>query len=696
MNQPAPFRHILIIEDQKARRIVALEEAIYSLGRASSNTIIIYDRVVSRHHATLLQVRTSPRLDSFSYRIIDGDLEGNRSTNGLIINGVRTTARLLQHGDTIYFGSQSKASYYILSDSLHIALFNPEEYAASDNSPEARVAAEDYSRSTLIVPEQLESLSQEELIRLASFPELSPNPIIEISFQGTITYSNPAANLKFDNLQKLGLDHPVLTGLLSEVQNLQGNLLLREIEVAQAIFEQYVHYITESKVIRSYLFDVTERKRAEAELQYRAMYDPLTKLPNRSTFNEQLALAIANAQRYQHRMAVLFLDLDSFKHINDTLGHSAGDRLLQTFAQYLSASLRAGDLVARWGGDEFTVLLPQISNAEDTISLTQRIFKHLKQPVFIAGTQLYLKSSIGIAIYPQDGEDGESLLKNADAALYRAKEQGRNCYQFYSKTMTSKASVLLKLETLLQQALEQDRFSLDYQPQFKLDTRKISSMEAFLHCHQAELGQIAPNKLLSLAEKTELIVPLTQWMLRTACEQNYTWQRILPEALPVVVNISPRQFRQAHVVSLVKQVLEETNLAPHLLQIEIPETTLMQNWSFVRQGIEDLRQLGVQLSMDDFGTGYSSLSYLKELPFQVLKIAPSFVQSLQDNPRDTAIISAVIGVGRSFHLTVVAEGVETPQQLDLLKRLECEEVQGNLLSHALNAQEATQFLVLNT
>jgi EAL domain-containing protein (putative c-di-GMP-specific phosphodiesterase class I) len=217
-----------------------------------------------------------------------------------------------------------------------------------------------------------------------------------------------------------------------------------------------------------------------------------------------------------------------------------------------------------------------------------------------------------------------------------------------------------------------------------------------LHCHQAELGQIAPNKLLSLAEKTELIVPLTQWMLRTACEQNYTWQRILPEALPVVVNISPRQFRQAHVVSLVKQVLEETNLAPHLLQIEIPETTLMQNWSFVRQGIEDLRQLGVQLSMDDFGTGYSSLSYLKELPFQVLKIAPSFVQSLQDNPRDTAIISAVIGVGRSFHLTVVAEGVETPQQLDLLKRLECEEVQGNLLSHALNAQEATQFLVLNT
>lgn len=692
MSNIQPFRHILVIEDQKARRIVALEDHTYSIGRESSNNIVIYERLVSRHHATLLRIKNNPSLDSYSYRIIDGDLEGNLSTNGLIVNGKSCRSHNLQHGDCILFGNTAKASYYIISNSLDISLFNPVDQTQMNEVTQEQIVTNDHSKSTVFSKKELDKLKQEDLLRLASFPELSPNPIIEINFQGNITYLNPAASLKFPNLQQAKLEHALLTDLLNQSQNQQGNLLLREVSIGLEVFEQYVHYLPENKLIRSYIFDVTERKQSEEMLHYQAFHDLLTDLPNRVMFDEYLSIALANAQKNQSLMAVMFLDLDCFKNINDSLGHSVGDQLLKSVGQRLVDCVRTGDTVARWGGDEFTILLPEIRNEDDTVKLARRILDILKQPFDISGHQLYIKISIGIAIYPRDGEDAETLVKNADAALYRTKEKGRNHYQFYSSTMTSQASLLLKLENLLHQALEKNEFSLHYQPQIKLKTGKITSMEALLRWHHPDLGQVPPSKFIPLAERTDLIVPIGEWVLQTACSQNQAWQALGFPSLPIAVNLSPRQFQQPNLVSMVTQILQETGLEPHCLELEITESTIMQNVNFARQALSELRKIGVHISMDDFGTGYSSLSYLKNFPFHTLKIDRSFVQGLQDNPKDTAIISAVIALGRSFNLRVVAEGVETLKQLELLQRLQCDEVQGYWFSRPLKVEDATQFL----
>lgn len=692
-NHLPPFRHILVIEDQKARRIVALEEQTYTLGRESSNDIVIYERVVSRHHANLLRVKKNPNTENYSYRIVDGDLQGNRSTNGLVINGRSCESHDLKHGDIIWFGGKAKASYYILSNTLDIALFNPVEQtqlaALFDNQ-----LSLGYSKKSTLNRDgnNDESNQHQDLARLASIPELSPNPIIEVSFEGNITYINPAANLKFANLQQLQLEHPILMGLLEQSKNTQGNLLLREVQVEEDIFEQYVHYLPNNKLIRSYIFDITERKRTEQKLKYQAFHDLLTGLPNRAWFNRQLTIALSNAKRQEVSLAVLFLDLDGFKNINDTLGHSIGDQLLQHFAKRLTSCIREGDTVCRWGGDEFVVVLPQIPDADDVIKLAQRILEILKQPFEIQAQQFYIKTSMGIAIYPQDGEDGESLLKNADAALYRAKEQGRNHYQFYSSTMTSKASLVLKLENLLHKALENEELSLHYQPQVSLKTGKIVGMEALLRWYHPELGQVSPTKLIPLAEQTDLIIPISQWALKTACKQSLVWQKSGFKPLLMAVNFSPRQFQQPNVVSMITEILEETGLAPELLEIEITETTIMQNEDFTRQALEELRKMGVHISLDDFGTGYSSLSYLQKFPFSTVKIDRSFIGAMSDRPQDLAIISAMITLGRHLQLRVIAEGVETLQQLEFLQRLHCEEVQGFWFSRPLKAEDATKLL----
>ncbi|MDJ0600694.1 MAG: EAL domain-containing protein [Crocosphaera sp.] len=695
METLSSFRHILVIEDQKARRIVALEEATYSVGRESSNDIVIYEQVVSRRHATIVRVKLTPRLDSYSYRIIDGDLEGHRSTNGLLINGKLKESHNLKHGDVVIFGPQAKVSYYIISTALDIDLFNPldcGQLEQEDDEMMETMIADDNNKSTLISEDSLQERDRDDLIRLASFPELSPNPIVEIDFTGNLTYLNPAASIKFKTITQEKLKHPILAGLLSGVHNIQGNLLLREVIIGSDIFEQYVHYLSEHQLIRSYLFDITARKRAEKNLEYRAFYDTLTDLPNRNYFDEQLEIALLKAKNNDDSMALLFLDLDSFKNINDSLGHKIGDQLLTIFARRLSSCVRNNDVVARWGGDEFTLLLPQINSPEDTINLAQRILDDLKQPFEVSGHQLYIKTSIGIAIYPQDGEDAETLLKNADAALYRAKERGRNHYRFYRSTMTSKASLLLKLENLLYQALEEESFSLHYQPQLNITNNKISGMEALLRWYHPELGHVSPTKLIPLAEKTDLIIPISLWVLKTACQQNKSWQEQGLSPITIAVNLSPKQFQQPNLVDIVAQVLEETGLEPHLLDLEITETAMMENIDFSQETLHKLRDLGVQISLDDFGTGYSSLRYLQKFPITTLKIDQSFIQTLQNNPQNAAIISAIIALGKSFNLRVVAEGVETLQQLEFLQRLNCEEIQGFWFSRPLKSVDATTFL----
>ena len=695
MDNLSSFRHILGIEDQKARRIVALEEASYSVGRESTNDIVIYEQVVSRRHATIVRVRLSPRLDTYSYRIIDGDLEGNRSTNGLLINGKLQQSHNLKHGDVVIFGPKAKVSYYIISTALDIDLFNPldpEQFEVGEETVMETMIADDNNNSTLINEESLQARDRNDLIRLASFPELSPNPIIEIDFTGNLTYLNPAARIKFQSIEQEKLKHPILAGLLSELHNIQGNLLLREVVIGSEIFEQYVHYLSEHQLIRSYLFDITARKQAEKKLEYRAFYDTLTDLPNRNYFDENLEIALVKAKNNNNLMAVVFLDLDCFKNINDSLGHKVGDQLLKSFAQRLSSCVRNNDIISRWGGDEFTLLLPQINSPEDTINLAQPILEDLKQPFEVAGHQLYVKTSIGIAIYPQDGEDGETLLKNADAALYRAKERGRNHYRFYSSTMTSKASLLLKLENLLYQALEEESLSLHYQPQLNLTNNKVSGMEALLRWYHPEFGNVSPLKLIPLAEKTDLIIPISLWVLKTACLQNKAWQKRGFSPIPIAVNLSPKQFQQPNLVDIVAQVLEDTALEPHLLDLEITETAMMQNIDSSRETLQNLRELGVQVSLDDFGTGYSSLGYLQKFPVTTLKIDQSFIQTLQANSGNTAIISAIIALGQSFDLRVIAEGVETLQQLELLQGLNCREIQGFWFSRPLKPTDATTLL----
>ena len=438
-----------------------------------------------------------------------------------------------------------------------------------------------------------------------------------------------------------------------------------------------------------------KRQEAEATIRYQAFHDLLTNLPNRTLFNDRLQVALANAQRSESLLAILFLDLDRFKTINDTLGHTAGDQLLRAVAQRLANCIREGDTVSRWGGDEFTLLLPQINSAEDAAKAAQRIIDALRPAFFLEDHELYISSSIGIALYPADGCDPQALLKNADAALYRVKEQGRNGFQFYTPAMNSRASELLVLENSLHHALIRQQFELHFQPQVNIVTQRITRMEALLRWHHPELGLISPNVFIAIAEENGLIIPIGQWVLQTACQQYVQWQTkgIAPQR--IAVNLSARQFRQQDLLDTITQTLEKTQLAPSCLELEITETTAMKNVDYTRSTLHKLREMGIHISIDDFGTGYSSLSYLKKFPLDTIKIDRSFVQELTVDPNDAAIVSAVIALGKGLNLSVVAEGVETTGQLDHLRSLQCYEMQGYLFSRPLVAAAATALLQTN-
>ena len=438
--------------------------------------------------------------------------------------------------------------------------------------------------------------------------------------------------------------------------------------------------------------DITQRKEAQEKLEYQAFHDSLTELPNRKYFNLTLDKSLNLAQENQHPLAVLFLDLDRFKNINDTLGHPVGDRLLQNFASRLKSCIRRGDMIARWGGDEFVILLPRLSKAQDAFQVAQRILETLQNPFSIAEHRLHVATSIGIAIYPKDALDAQTLVKRADLALYRAKERGRNNFQVYSPMMDAQASELLELENSLHHALKQNEFVLYYQPQININTGSVCGMEALLRWHHPQRGLISPGKFIPLAEETGLIVPIGEWILKTACGQNKAWQDMGLPPIPVAVNLSPRQLQSQNLLITVAQALRETGLAPQWLELEITETSLMQNIDFAVQLLDNFRAMGILLSMDDFGTGYSSLSYLNKFPFNTLKIDRSFVRELTSSRQDLAIISAIIALSHSLGLQVVAEGIETKTELQLLRSLQCSIIQGYFFSKPLVKEQATQFL----
>ena len=438
--------------------------------------------------------------------------------------------------------------------------------------------------------------------------------------------------------------------------------------------------------------NVSEKKLYQERLDHLAHHDPLTGLPNRLLFSDRLTQRLAQARRDNKSLAVMFLDLDRFKVINDSLGHNIGDLLLKGVAERLARVLRGIDTIARMGGDEFTIIVGSISEPDDTIIVADRILQELAQPFVLQGRELFISTSIGISVYPTDGATVEALVKNADTAMYGAKEQGRNNYQFYTEELNVAALEKMTLSHSLRKAIEQREFILHFQPRVDISTGQILGAEALVRWQHPELGLVSPGQFIPLAEETGLIVAISEQVLALACAQNKAWQ---DEGLPpieVAVNISARQFQQDTLITAVGSVLRETGLAPEYLGLELTESTLMEQADLAVEVLNKLKKMGVKVSVDDFGTGYSSLSYLKRLPIDAVKIDQSFVRDITTNPDDAAIAGAVVAMAHSLGLDVIAEGVETLEQLEFLRQLNCDEIQGYFIGRPVAAGEFAEVL----
>jgi diguanylate cyclase (GGDEF)-like protein len=426
-----------------------------------------------------------------------------------------------------------------------------------------------------------------------------------------------------------------------------------------------------------------ELKKKNDEIQYHAYYDFLTGLSNLRFFNKT-ALELASLQD-KKPIAFLFLDLDRFKYINDMLGHSAGDYILKAVSKRISSLLKEGEMMSRIGGDEFILLLPN-TDRETANDMAKIILEELEMPFIYEGNELFITSSIGISMYPMDGENIGNVIKNADIAMYRAKEKGRNNHQFYTSDMNDLIQRRAVLEKGMRQALECNEFTLFYQPKIDLNTGAITGNEALIRWFHPQLGMISPAEFIPLAEETGLIVSVGEWVLRTACKQNREWLDSGMPEMGVSINLSPRQFQQANLVDLVEETLKETGLNPKLLELEITESIAMYNEDYVISKLHALKNLGVKIAIDDFGTGYSSLSYLKKFPFHTLKIDKSFVRDMEDDSDDTKIIATIIAMAHNLKVNVIAEGIETDEQLQLLQQQKCNEVQGFLFSKPLSVE----------
>jgi len=434
--------------------------------------------------------------------------------------------------------------------------------------------------------------------------------------------------------------------------------------------------------------EVSERLRAERNIWEIAHHDSLTGLPNRTLLHDRMAQTLANAQRNHHQAAVMFLDLDRFKNINDTLGHGIGDELLKCVAQRLASVVRAVDTVSRIGGDEFVILLSEISSAGDAVLVAEKILAVLAPVIGVAGHALRATPSIGISIYPDDANEAVLLMKNADAAMYHAKAAGRNTFRLFSAEMDEQASRFFKMEQRLQQAIETGQMILHYQPLVDWDRGVICGVEALVRWADPARGMIMPNEFIPIAEETGLIVPLGEWVLVEAMRQNRLWQQAGRPLLPVSVNLSPRQFRQQGLVDSIRRILLDTGQPASLLELEITESILMQDAMETIAILDELAALGVRITIDDFGTGYSSLSYLKRFRVHKLKIDQSFVRDVTTDADDAAIVTAVVGLAKSMGLDTMAEGVERQDQLNALLALGCHKFQGYLFSRPLPATAA--------
>ena len=558
--------------------------------------------------------------------------------------------------------------------------------------------------------EQLRMQGEEKLRKLSRAVEQSANAVIITDRDGVIEYVNPwfTKITGYSAAEVVGLTPSIFKSgatlpetykrlwdtLLSgkewhgELYNTKKNgdlyWCLEAISPLKNEAGEVTHFVAITE-------DISERKQSEQTIRHLAFHDALTGLPNRRLFRDRLEQAIAAGQRNKTRFALMLLDLDHFKTVNDTLGHDAGDELLIVVATRLGERIRATDTLARMGGDEFALLACDISHPDDAARLAGLLQQALSQPIVIQGRELYLSTSVGITMFPDDTQDVEALVKHADIALYRAKDMGRDNFQFFTADMNRKIVERMNLVNNMRVAIERQQFVLHYQPQVDMASGAIHSVEALIRWHHPEMGVVAPGQFIALAEETGMITPIGEWVLRTACAQARSWQ-LAGMPLRVAVNLSGRQFLQGDLAAKIAAILDECGLDASLLEVEITESMLMQDTAQTNAALTALHRLGLKISIDDFGTGYSSLSYLKRMPIDILKIDQSFVRDIHTDPDDRSIVTAVIALAHSLHLQVVAEGVETPEQLAFLRSQDCDTVQGYLFSRPVPAEDVLALL----
>jgi len=478
-----------------------------------------------------------------------------------------------------------------------------------------------------------------------------------------------------------------VSGFEAQVYRKNGDIIWIS-ENARAIVDEHGKTVNYEGTVE----DITERKLYQARIEQQANYDTLTGLANRSLLQDRLEQALLTAASYHTRLAVVFVDLDRFKFINDSLGHHIGDELLRTMADRLESCVRECDTVARLGGDEFVVLIAGQTGPDLVRGILERMLAVVAQPWVSEHGEFNVSCSIGVALYPNDGADAQTLLKHADSAMYRAKESGRNNFQFFTQELNALLTERLAMESRLRRAMDRDQFLLHYQPRVDLPTGRIIGAEALIRWQLPEYGLVAPGRFIPLAEETGLIVPIGKWVLKAACAQNKAWQDAGREPIVVSVNVSARQFRQDNLVRAVAEVLEETGLEARYLEIELTESMVMHDAAQLVAMLGELKRLGVQISVDDFGTGYSSLSYLKRFPVDRLKVDRSFVENLATDADDATIVRAIITLGHNLGLKVVAEGVELPEQVAFLRLNQCDEAQGFIFCRPIESDALAALL----
>lgn len=815
------LHHILVIEDPSFKREINLDAATYSIGRHSSNDIVLSCQKTSRNHATLLR-RTDLKTNKCAYWILDGDLQGNRSRNGIYINGKKSLVHELKSGDEIQFSGDAQATYLTSANLSNPLDETPVVQQLSQSlTPPNNIAANREANKENIVPSQISLPVENNSNSLAaaqqnSLAELCPQAIIEIDLYGNITYINSAGIINFKDIHHQKLNHPLLVNLIAQYHKGHDNIINREVKVGSKTFQQAAHYLPDKRVIRNYVVDISIQVALESQLKQKTtfynhikeqifagiiIFESATKkivevnsacsnllgysqndllqmsvyelgsesgdfatvlqdaivakkdfqgecslrrqdnsdtsaqikvssidnglqakicliihslaeyknfqpnilnetvdlphnLAQREIFNQQIVTAIANAKRSQKLLSIMFCQVGSLLDVQATIGSEKTSQMLSTLKDRLHTCLRAGDTVIQWEEDKFAMLLPQITDVEEVAKINQRVQKLIEQTFKIGKIQVNTKSTTGISIYPQDGLDGEILLASAGTALERA-SQNKNSYQFYDEATNSQALVTLELENLLQQGIDKKEFKLFYQPQININTGELEAIEALLRWQHPELGLVAPNNFMLVAENSKLIVPIGEWTIRSACTQNKAWQS---QGLPfakVTVSLSSVQFQQPDLIQEITDILDETNLEPHFLEIEISAVTLMENVDHSMHILNQLRSLGVHIAVDSFTAGFSTLEYLKQFPLNTLKLDRSLVQGLTNDAQDLAIVAALIELGKGFNLRVVAEGVETQEQVELLRNLDCQQMQGYWFGHPLAADEASKLLQLN-